>query len=158
MKINNFAQHINEVHLLEANLHQNGYWSKEQLQKEANKYETRSEFYKSNKYAYFKALRMNILDELFKNHLNNGYSKKQKISGYWTQERLQEEADRYKTRREFNKNSKSAYGKAQKMNILDKLFKNHIDHGYINKEVYVYELKEFNSAYIGLTKNQRFII
>lgn len=61
MKINNFSQHINEIK--KSSLHQNGYWTEKQLQEEANKYETRSEFYKNNKYAYFKALRMNILDK-----------------------------------------------------------------------------------------------
>ena len=67
MKIQKYNQ-FNEA------LQQNGYWNKEQLQKEANKYKTRSEFVKNNAYAYYKSLKMNILDELFKNHINNGYS------------------------------------------------------------------------------------
>ena len=60
-------------------------------------------FNKNNAYAYTKALKMNILDELFKNHQNNGYSNKQKVSGYWTENQLQKEVNKYKTRNEFNK-------------------------------------------------------
>lgn len=138
-----------------------GYWSKSQLQEEVNKYKTRSEFAKNNAYAYYKSIKMNILDELFKNHINNGYSDKQKISGYWTEEKLQEEVNKYETRNEFNKNNKSAYSKALKTNLLNKLFKNHINQGYADKEewkensyvIYAYELEEFNSVYVGLTNN-----
>jgi hypothetical protein len=161
MKVKNYKQ-FNEAQKM-SSLHQNGYWTKDKLQEEVNKYSTRTEFNKNNAYAYTKALKMNILDELFKNHQNNGYSNKQEVSGYWTETRLQEEVNKYKTRNEFNKNNKSAYSKALKLNILDELFKNHINHGYINKEewkensyvIYVYELVEFNSAYVGLTNNMK---
>ena len=154
MKIQKYNQ-FNEA------LQQNGYWNKEQLQKEANKYKTRSEFVKNNAYAYYKSLKMNILDELFKNHINNGYSDKQKISGYWTEERLQDEVNKYENRNEFNKNNIAAYCAASKKNLIDKLFKNHTNQGYMDKEewkensyvIYVYELEDFNSVYIGLTND-----
>ncbi len=160
MRLKKYNQYITESQKM-SSLHNNSYWTKERLQEEANKYETRTEFSKNNTYAYIKTLKNNLLDELFKNHTNNGYSKKQKISGYWSDERLQEEANKYETRTEFNKNNAAAYGKALKMNILDKLFKNHTNNGYINKEewkensyvIYVYELEDFNICYIGLTNN-----
>lgn len=155
MKLKNYNQYVNE------SVVSKGYWSKSQLQEEVNKYKTRSEFAKNNAYAYYKSIKMNILDELFKNHINNGYSDKQKISGYWTEEKLQEEVNKYETRNEFNKNNKSAYSKALKTNLLNKLFKNHINQGYADKEewkensyvIYAYELEEFNSVYVGLTNN-----
>jgi hypothetical protein len=40
------------------------------------------------------------MDELFKNHKNQGYSNKQACKGYWTKEKLQEEVDKYETRNE----------------------------------------------------------
>lgn len=51
----------------------NGYWTKETLQEEANKYLTRSEFSIKNKGAYHIASNKKIIDELFQNHINNGF-------------------------------------------------------------------------------------
>ena len=50
-----------------------GYWSKQILQIEANKYKFRSDFYKYSGSAYSKASSFKMLDELFENHLNEGY-------------------------------------------------------------------------------------
>jgi hypothetical protein len=44
-----------------------------------------------------------------------------KPNGYWTFERVQEEAKKYKTRKQFMQKSSSAYGKAHKMGWLDKV-------------------------------------
>lgn len=80
-----------------------GIWTEEKLQEEANKYQTRNEFIKNNEKTYSAALIKGILDELFKNHPNEGYSDKQVKKGYWTKENLQEEAAKYKTIEEFKK-------------------------------------------------------
>ena len=48
-------------------------WTKEMLQKEADKYQNRYKFQKYNKGAYMFAVRNNLLDELFKNHLNQNF-------------------------------------------------------------------------------------
>lgn len=135
-------------------------WTKEKLQEKVNLYLTRGEFWEKEPNAATMALNKNIINELFKNHKNKGYTDKQKISGYWTKEKIQTEADKYLTRKDFLKNSPSvhsAYGKK----IMDELFKNHINEGYLDKEewkensyvIYVYELTEFNNAYVGLTNN-----
>jgi len=71
-----------------------------------------------------------IVDELFKNHYNKGYSDKQKIRGYWTEENLQKEVDKYQTREELKKNNIYVYKVAYTKKLLDKLFNNHINNGY----------------------------
>ena len=137
------------------------YWTEENLQKEANKYKTINEFIKNNASAYNIALHNKILVDLFKNHINNGYNKNRKLNGYWSNENLQLEVDKYKTRYEFRKNNYSAHSQATRHNLLDELFKNKINNGYSDNEewienryfIYAYELKEFNKAYIGLTNN-----
>ena len=62
----------------------------------------------------------------------------------WTLEMLQAEADKCKTRKEFKYKNKKAYEKACDINILDKLFKNHKNYGYIknNRGVETYWTKE----------------
>lgn len=107
-------------------------WNKKSLQREADKYKTRTEFQKNNGGAYFAACKKGILDELFKNHLNLGRTDKQVISGYWTKEKLQEIVNKYLTRGEFQKNANSAYQAALKKGLMDELFKNHTnDRKYI---------------------------
>ena len=101
------------------------------LKTEVSKYETRGDFNKNNRNAYKAAMRMNIIDDLFKNHKNNGYSENKKQSGYWSKDILQNEVNKYQTRKEFIKNSYTAYTIARKMNIIDDLFRNHQNNGYI---------------------------
>ena len=137
------------------------YWTEENLQLEVNKYKTRGEFGRNSKSAYNISLSNKLLDNLFKNHINNGYNTNRKINGYWSKENLQLEVNKYETRYEFRKNNYSAHSQATIHNILDELFKNHINNGYSDNEewvensyvIYVYELSEFNKAYIGLTNN-----
>ncbi|MCK9415214.1 hypothetical protein M0Q97_00985 [Candidatus Dojkabacteria bacterium] len=123
-----FKNHPNDGYNL--NIKKNGYWTKNKLQEEVNKYINRTEFRKNNNGAYDAAIKKDILDELFKNHPNGGYSNKQVKSGYWTKEKLQEEANKYINRVDFRKNSNNAYLASLNKNILDELFINHIDCGY----------------------------
>ena len=149
-----FKNHINKGY-------KRNYWTKEKLQEESNKYKTINEFKKNNASAYATVLNNKILDELFKNHINNGYNINRKQNGYWSNENLQLEVDKYKTRYEFRKNNYSAHSQATRHNLLDELFKNHINNGYSDKEewkednyvIYAYKLEKFNKAYIGLTHN-----
>lgn len=106
-------------------------WTKKALQREADKYKTRGEFSKQNSSAYSVAASRKLLDELFKNHINNGYTDKQKISGYWTFDKLKKYADKYKTRTEFRMKDNKLYVVAKNKNLLDELFKNHLNQGYI---------------------------
>lgn len=133
-------------------------WTEEELQKKADKYLIRSEFWDNESSAAGTASNRGIIDELFKNHINSGYTHKQVVEGYWTIDTLQEEANKYETRGDFREYNYKAYKRAAHKKLLDKLFKNHKNNGYkiINNDkyfIYVYELKKFNKAYIGLTNN-----
>jgi len=134
-------------------------WTQELLQIEADKCLTRKEFWNNSHPAANAASKKKLIDELFKNHINKGYSKNKSVNGYWTKEILQIESNKYKTISEFRKNNNKAYVSAQKNGLINEIFKNHINNGYSNKWddniyiIYVYELIEFNKSYIGLTKN-----
>lgn len=110
-------------------------WSKKALRKEANKYKTRSEFRIKNANAYEAARSKGIIDELFKNHSNQGYAENRFINGYWTDNRLQEEVNKYKTRGEFQIKNESAFQIAFRKGIIDELFKNHPNQGYNENRV-----------------------
>jgi len=148
-----FEKHINKGYIITWTKKKLKYTNK-QLQEEANKYFTRGEFIKNNKPAYQYSCSKNMIDDLFKNHKNNGYYIK------WTDEKLQEESNKYCTRCEFQQKSNGAYLSAVRRNLMDDLFKNHNNNGYSDKYsknyiyfVYVYELIDYNKAYIGLTIN-----
>lgn len=55
-------------------------WTIENLQEEVNKYKTRTEFGRNNRNAYLTALNNKMMEELFKNHINNGYNENRKIN------------------------------------------------------------------------------
>lgn len=137
------------------------YWTKEKLQDEANKYKTRQEFNKNNSRAYQIAVKKDLIDDLFKDHNNQGLSDQREFDGFWTKERLQKEANKCQTRIEFQKKYPRAYNAASKKKMIDELFSGHFNDGYLDREewkensyvIYVYELKEFNKAYVGLTND-----
>lgn len=150
------------------NHHNNGYatkkhqnWTMAEFQSLANKCLTRSEFWKNNPSAARLSSNKNIIDELFKNHKNSGYTDRQVIEGYWTKEQLQIEANKCESRGDFRNNNFKAYRRALKKNVLDEIFENHENNGYKNNDkyrednyiIYVYEFKSYNKAYIGLTNN-----
>ena len=68
MAINNYVVFIGEKKK------SNNYWTKEKLQDEANKYETRGNFWKFSPSAASITSTKKWMDELFKNHINKGYS------------------------------------------------------------------------------------
>jgi predicted nucleic acid-binding Zn ribbon protein len=79
-------------------------WTKEKCQEIANKYKSRSEFNRFNSSAYNKCLKMNWLDDVCF-HMTYQH----KPNNYWTKEKCQEIANKYKTRSEFRKNDSSVY-------------------------------------------------
>lgn len=83
--------------------HHNKKWNYESCFEEAKKYNSSSEFRRNNSGAY-KAACMNkwIKDYTW-------FVKKHKPDGWWTYERCYEEAKKYKSRNEFEKNSSTAY-------------------------------------------------
>ena len=68
-----------------------------------------------------------MIDFLFKDHANQGRTK-----NHWTKEKLQEEANKSKSRKDFRDNNRKAYNMAKEYKIMNDLFKNHPNQGYQN--------------------------
>ena len=142
-------------------LYPKGYWTPKRIQDEANKYKTRKEFSEKSSPAYDAACKQKLLDVVFDKHYKKGILKPQVPAGYWTPERIQDEANKYKTRGELEINKSGAYKKALKLGIMNDIFSGHTNGGYADKEewkensyaIYVYELPDHNRAYVGLTNN-----
>ncbi|MBQ7381450.1 MAG: GIY-YIG nuclease family protein [Paludibacteraceae bacterium] len=88
-------------------------WDYNRCYEEAQKYHTRSEFYRHSGYAYKLSLENGWLDNF--TWLVEIY----KPAGYWTYETCFEEAKKYKSRTEFSKKSQSAYQVAREAKWLD---------------------------------------
>lgn len=85
----------------------------------ASRCKTRIEFQHRYQPAYNKALRLDMMDELFgpkKKRTNRGGGKR-----YWTYERLLKTARRYKTRMSFRMKQPSAYMSAYGYNVLEEI-------------------------------------
>ena len=111
--INNFNEFLNESSIK---------WTKEKLQAEADKHKTKKDFKENNSSAYEYAKKDGLLDDLFKNHVNKGYSENKSSDEHWTKEKLQKEANKHKTKKDFKENNSSAYEAAKKSGLLDELF------------------------------------
>lgn len=77
------------------------------------------------------------------------YLEEQKLpKGYWTLDTLHQEALKYQTKNDFAKKSPSAYGRARKLNLLDKITTHMIPHKreskYTEDEIR-YRAKQFNT-------------
>ena len=110
----------------------NEYWTKEKCQKEALKYKSRMEYQINSNSSYRKALKEKWINEIC-SHMKNKNIKPKK---YWTKEKCQEEALKYNTRLDFQKNK--AYQAARKMNWLEEICSHMIEYhkqkGYWIKE------------------------
>jgi hypothetical protein len=87
-------------------------WSDEKLTEEASKYNTRKEFLKNNRSAYFTAQARGILNNISSHMIRL-------IREDWTYEELKAEALKYGTRVDFYRKSSNAYTAAKKRYILD---------------------------------------
>lgn len=104
------------------------------MQALANKYKSRKDFKINNLKAYNVAYKLKVMDKLFENHTNKGYSNKQQKLGYWTYNKLQEIANSCKYRIDFEKIS-GASNAARRLNIYNKLFENHPNKGYKKRKL-----------------------
>ena len=119
-----------------------GKWYYETCYQEAQKYNSRSEFYKGNSSAYTVALKNGWLDNY------TWFIEKQKPSGYWTYETCLEEAQKYNSRSEFEKGCGTAYQVARENNWLDNynwFTEKKKPSGYWNKQTCLEEAQKYNS-------------
>jgi predicted GIY-YIG superfamily endonuclease len=114
----------------------------------ASKYITRKDFRQGAQRAYRKAIQYNLFGNGI-NHLGN--TVKRKPAGYWTFDKVKDEASKYTSRRDFEKGSVNAYRAAKQqgwyhdvtsdMDYLGSLYR---------RAVYAWEFPN-NTVYIGLT-------
>lgn len=104
--------------------HPKGYWkNRENMMNEAKKYSSFEEFQKGNLYAFLAAHKYGYIDEM-------DWMVKQKHHkwGYWTYDKIEKEAFKYKTKSDFCKGNPTAYRAALKLNVIDDFFlTNYID-------------------------------
>jgi len=125
-----------------------GYWTKERCQEEALRYKSRVDFRIGSGSAYMKCHGNNWLDEVCSHMIMKNHPK-----GYWTKEKCQEEALKYKSRHEFEAGSRSAYVKSNKMGWMDEICSHMIVVGNKHKRcIYAVEFSD-NHVYIGLSYN-----
>ena len=123
-----------------------GYWTKERCHEEALKYKYRNDFRIGSSSVYMKCYENNWLDEVCSHMIM-----KNNLSGYWTKERCQEEALKYKHRSEFQNGSPSAYNKSHQMGWIDEVCSHMTVIGNKHKRcIYAIEFSD-NHAYIGLS-------
>ena len=131
------------------------YWNnKENCIVEAKKYNTITELQKHCYGCYMGLKRNDWLYEVF--------PLKNKAVGYWNNlDNLIKEASKYKTKKEFRKHCKSGYNAALRNNYItyldDNLFikedKRFNEEKNKNHLIYVYEIKDYNTCYVGQTIN-----
>ena len=123
-----------------------GKWSKEKCFEEARKYKKRSEFQKNASQAYHIAMEKGWLDEM------NWLPKTQKYpNGYWNdKEHIIEEAKKYTTIKEFQKECGGAFNSARRLGIINELTwlskEKRLPFGYWkDKEHCIEEAKKYDS-------------
>ena len=122
------------THMAPPPLYPAGHWTKDNVIAVAVNCKTRTEF--SNKFggAYNAARNGDYLDEAC-SHMKT----KKNLHGYWSKERVHEEAKKYNTRTEFSNAPGCAYGIAQQHGWLDDvcghMISPHHPHGYWTKEL-----------------------
>lgn len=99
---------------------QKGYWkNRENMMCEARKYATKEEFKKGNLTAFLAAYKYGYIDEMWWL-----VKQKQHKKGYWTYDKIEEEAFKYNTKTEFFHGNQTAYKAALKLGIIDEFFIN----------------------------------
>lgn len=93
-----------------------GKWTYDTVRSEALRYKTFKDFHKNSRVAYVKAKDMGWIKEY--TWLERNYN----LPGYWTYEKVSQEAKKYHTRSEFKKKKSSAYEVARENKWLDEFF------------------------------------
>jgi len=93
-------------------------WTKDRCQEEALKYKNKKDFLKNSSACCVSAYKNKWMEDICTHMVLKDRNKK----GYWTKERCQEEALKYKSRYEFEKGSPGAYSAARKNEWRDDIF------------------------------------
>ena len=124
-----------------------GYWTKEKCQSESLKYDSRSNFLKYSKSAYNKSYYNGWLDEICSHMIKN------RRDIYWTKDKCQIEALKYKTRTEFINNCAGAHFRALEEGWLDEICSHMPPIGNLHRRcIYSCEFSDHH-VYVGLTSD-----
>jgi predicted GIY-YIG superfamily endonuclease len=120
-------------------------WTKEEVYKEASKYETLTDFQKQAIGAYVSATKNGWMDDLKKNF--------KILKKNWTKEEIQEIANNYLARGKFCLENSAACSVARRKGWYEDVVKHMEPVGNkYNRAIYVFEFPD-HSAYVGLTGN-----
>lgn len=92
-------------------------WTPDKIIDEAKKYKNIGEFNKNNSSAYNAARKFGLVDVIKKN-----MTKLRKEDGYWTEERILNEAKKYNSPKEFQEGNNSAYAYCLRLNLKEKAY------------------------------------
>jgi hypothetical protein len=106
--LDDFCSHMLKIRF------EKGYWNLDKVREEALKFNSKVEFKDKSVNAYYSATRNGWLDDVC-SHMVAG----KKPNGYWTIDKVREEALKFSSRSEFKKKSSSAYSYALKNGWLD---------------------------------------
>lgn len=120
-------------------------WSKENCLNEAKKFKTRSEWNKNSSSSYLSAIKHGWLEEC-----SNHMIKLRNRNNFWTKEECFKEAKKYKTRSEWQLNSKTSYITALKNKWLEEFIKD-LYNEFINRTQPTYDYSKIIE--IDFTKN-----
>ena len=133
-------------HMIEKERKPRGYWTYDKVEEDAKKYKTRKEFMKGSPTAYVLSHKNSLLNDT----ISSIFPKEEKNpNGYWTYERVKEEAKKYNTRKKFQTGSSSAYISSRKNGWLDDIT-THMEqcknpNGYWTYERVKEEAKKYNT-------------
>ena len=132
------------VHMVSKRV-KNGYWTKERCIEEAKKYKTRTEWQKNSSSSYGAARKHDWFDECIEHMII-----KQLKNGYWQiKENVLFESKKYKTIKEWEKNSSSSYSTAGRNGWLDEctshMIRDRVKNGYWTKERCIEEAKKYKT-------------
>ncbi|SHH56421.1 GIY-YIG nuclease family protein [Ferrimonas marina] len=126
-----------------------GYWNdKARCQREADRFQTRTEFQKGSPSAHQAAKRNGWLEEMTQNYPNTIHP-----ANYWTKERCWAEALQFQARKPFQVGSSSAYKAARLHGWLDDICSHMRRRGSLTKRMVYIAAFPNKVAYIGLTYN-----
>lgn len=125
----------------------NGYWTKDRIIETCAKFNSVSEFARLEPTAYG---RSSSIEECVK--LMDEMERKQNKNGYWTIERLREEAIKHETINSFRINAKGAYSAARSLGVVEDITE-HMISGYKTTNCnYIWKVANFDSLYkIGVS-------
>ena len=127
-------------------------WTFELCKIEALKYNSRAEFKRNSQSAYSRALKSKWLDDICLHMIST-----KKCKNYWDFEKCREESLKYKDKKEFRKNSYSAYQRCCKEGWIDDFCKNMTQrirkrNGYWTKDRCIEEALKYDN-YSDFIKN-----